>query len=428
MNLKRRADYFNMWKRDLEAKSKPIPEDVQITDNFTGLFYKSPGEVTQKAVAILEHENSHALWVHDIKGCQEKLATLLQMDRLPRFDTLEGLRLLRDAWDEVDIKMYLADRYKVRAKIFYALTLAVALVTVLFTTFQALAMQCELGENCVGYEATGLLPVYIIKRTIFFLSVAASILVSMIGFLNPVARWRQLRMAGCSLVSVIWQYRARVGEFTESAQNPLAAQTNFSLALRAWEESVTSGTDLQLTSLEKHWSQSIFRHCQRKGDLPKASFFPDAVDDFHSPVTPAAYLKTRLLPARDFYKARIPACTRSRWFWQHVVFFCSAGSSVLAYADESAYVAVVTAFATAVVSWTEFSQLDAKVQRYTTAIQAIKNLHRWWLCLSEVEQKNRDNVTRLVLKGEGIITAQSSAWSSTIVSFANKDEDTDKTR
>merc|ERR1711937_180757 len=109
-------------------------------------------------------------------------------------------------------------------------------------------MQCELGENCVGYEATGLLPVYIIKRTIFFLSVAASILVSMIGFLNPVARWRQLRMAGCSLVSVIWQYRARVGEFTE------AAQTNFSLALREWEESVTSGTDLQLTSLEKHWS------------------------------------------------------------------------------------------------------------------------------------------------------------------------------
>ena len=41
------------------------------------------------------------------------------MDRLPRSDTLEGLRLLRDAWDEVDIKMHLAGRYKVRAKVFY---------------------------------------------------------------------------------------------------------------------------------------------------------------------------------------------------------------------------------------------------------------------------------------------------------------------
>ena len=185
---------------------------------------------------------------------------------------------------------------------------------------------------------------------------------------------------------------------------------------------MTSGTDLQLTNLEKHWSESIFRHCQRAGDLPKTSFFCDTVDDFHSPVPPAAYLQTRLLPARDFFKARIPSCTKRRWFWQHVVFGCSAFSSFLAFADSSAYIAVITAFGTAVLSWTEFSQLDAKIQRYTTAIQSIKNLHRWWLTLSEVEQKNRDNVTKLVLKGEGIINAESSAWSSTIVTV-NKDDD-----
>ena len=68
---------------------------------------------------------------------------------------------MRDAWDEVDIKMHLADRYKLRAKVFYVLTLLVALVTVFFTTLESLAVRCvdlpawDRGSRGVGGGAGG---------------------------------------------------------------------------------------------------------------------------------------------------------------------------------------------------------------------------------------------------------------------------------
>jgi hypothetical protein len=298
--------------------------------------------------------------------------------------------------------------------------LLLAICTVLFTTLESILTRAEEDGDVPGF--LGGVTANTAEQIVFVFAVASSLVTSMHGFMNPAARWRQLRTAACQLVSLIWQYRARVGAFTESTSNPLAAQVAFSQALQEWEGTVTNGTDLIYTSLEKRFDESIFKHCQRQGELPKQSYFDNAVDDFHTPVSPVAYLETRLFPARDFYKSRIPVCVRKRWIWQHVIFCCSAASAVLAFWKASVYVALVTAVATSALSWMEFSQLDSKIQRYTSAIQAIKNLHRWWVTLSEVEQKNRDNVTSLVMSGEAIINSEFSAWSSALSASKKSDE------
>lgn len=244
---------------------------------------------------------------------------------------------------------------------------------------------------------------------VFVLSLLSGVLLSAVGFVNPTSRWHQLRMSSCRLTSVIWQYRARVGPFAETARNPRSAQQALCAAMHDWGEAVVAGTDLGLSTMEKVYPERVYKHCQRSGTLKPAS---GLLDDHHSPVSPNAYLELRLVPARQFYQARIPVCSRWRVILQYLVFFCSAGAAGLAHFKMASYVAVVSSVAAAIVSWVEFSQLGQKVQRYTCAIRSIKDLHRWWVSLGEVEQKNREHVAHLVMKGEAILNAEHQAWSS----------------
>ena len=91
------------------------------------------------------------------------------------------------------------------------------------------------------------------------------------GLCVPQARWRQLRSCAGALESITWAYRTRVGTFAPNTQHPNAgvgkAERVLRTALVNWRQELSSGANLNNTTLRKHFSESVFKHDQHK---PKA--------------------------------------------------------------------------------------------------------------------------------------------------------------
>ena len=91
------------------------------------------------------------------------------------------------------------------------------------------------------------------------------------GLCVPQARWRQLRSCAGALESITWAYRTRVGPFSPDTPHPTPGVGKAERVLRKelvnWRQELSSGANLNNTTLRKRFSESIFKHDQRK---PKA--------------------------------------------------------------------------------------------------------------------------------------------------------------
>mmetsp|Transcript_26964 Transcript_26964/g.65555 ORF Transcript_26964/g.65555 Transcript_26964/m.65555 type:complete len:789 (-) Transcript_26964:229-2595(-) len=394
-------------------------------------------------LSLIEEENFHSVNISDLHSSQQLVRELVKLDRLPKQESHEGLLLLRDAWDEYDVAMYLAAYYKRLSKISFLVNLLIGIAIVSCTVMQVRAVEslpsapssvvCQLYEagaldqaavgnidltQCTGSAAPGADggPATQLTWAVFLLSVFSSIILSMTSFTNPSSRWRQLRASALALESMIFQYRARVGAFTQSVADTKAPDRAFCDMLQIWREELVSGTDLLVSALEKQHNSTIFKHNQYSGPSLLTSG-----DDYHSPVKPESYISIRLLPAKDFYQKRIPERARWRSQMQLLVLTTSSVIAVLTFFNLPTYVAIISAAGAAITSWQEFTDTGRKIERYTNAVRSIKNVHSWWFSLSEVEKASAENITSLIMTGEAIIANEYRAWKSTAA--AKKDSE-----
>jgi len=184
-------------------------------------------------------------------------------DRIPKREGLEGLLLLRQAWCEYDIAMYLADRYKVVSKTFYILVLVLEILIIAFTVLKEVAEvsnssseKCQLASALPATFTASPALLRLINETetscqvdpwppavferlsattlghiVFVLSLISSFILTIVGFLNPVERWRKLRSSACTLDSLTWAYRTRMGELVQHESQAQAPQQALCAAL-----------------------------------------------------------------------------------------------------------------------------------------------------------------------------------------------------
>jgi len=178
--------------------------------------------------------------VANLHGAKQLMRTLIKSDRLPRTERLEGLKLLRDAWDDYDVAMRYAERYKAVAILSFVglFALSIAAVVVISLSPELAKGVSEATADTIGDNT---------DMAAFLLSSASGLLLSVIGLLNPAKRWRQLRSSGLMLESMIWQYRTRTGPYRVSRVNKMAAETALRETLLAWRESLVAGSDLNRT-------------------------------------------------------------------------------------------------------------------------------------------------------------------------------------
>ena len=115
----------------------------------------------------------------------------------------------------------------------------------------------------------------------------------------------------------------------------------------------------------------------------------------------------------DFYQSRLPKYARARNLTRILVILAGSGGAVLSYFRLTAYVIAITSFASAVVSWSEFSETGRKLERYSSAVRSLKKVVAWWQTLTDVERAGADNISMLVTMAEDIIADERQAWKST---------------
>ena len=233
------------------------------------------------------------------------------------------------------------------------------------------------------------------------------------------------------------------------------------------------GADLAISNIEKIHPKHFYNHYQYTSNVDRtaerviaadaSSIMPSGAlehDDFHSPVQPTKYIKTRIQPCVAFYTRRIPIYTRQRarskrtfellvcaayrvslhasCEVQHTAFSAATdsnpiaashpssgyifkvallllivSSSFLARYEQVAWTTIVTSAAASITSWIEFSDSARKLERYTRLVRALKNLLSWWNSLSEVEKASTETIATLVCTSEDILSEERLAWIST---------------
>ena len=368
-------------------------------ETYHTLYHQEMYSQTTYSRMLLASPNFYNLNLTDTDGAQRIVNQLVRLDRLPACNSLEGLLLLRSAWREHDVAMLLAAHYKTMCKAIFALQLALSWLVVVGSALDghpALAFSVAFSGSIV--------------HAVFGVSVAFSILVSLDSMLNPKARWRQLRSGAGALRSAVWQYRTRTGPFEldESRRDSTRPELMLCAMLNEWRDDLMAGAGLKTTNLQKEYPAHVYQHFQDKG-APKGA---GADDDHHSPTQPARYIELRIEPMMAFYTYRIPGYNRHSLMLKVCVLGLGVVSSVLARYEELTLVTAVTAAATITTSWSEFSDAAHKVERYSTAVGALKKLLSWWDSLGEVQKASRDSISHLVGTAEAIISEEQTSWTS----------------
>eukprot|EP00928_Gymnodinium_smaydae_P100038 TRINITY_DN970_c2_g2_i1.p1 TRINITY_DN970_c2_g2~~TRINITY_DN970_c2_g2_i1.p1 ORF type:complete len:1074 (+),score=154.58 TRINITY_DN970_c2_g2_i1:130-3351(+) len=374
-------------------------------------------EKIRENIATLSHPQMHSTNCYALREAKALISSLVTVDRVPDQEPLDGLLLLREAWDQYDIKMYLARRHKKMTKILYATILVLGVLGVIITIIQGdveaaaegqkICLSQPPGQSSLGCNMSFLkdFDAGAMGTTVLIISVLGSIIMSIDSFFNSAQRWRKLRTAALTLESMIWMYRTRTGHFAQG--NEVSPQIAFRNELSEWSAGIVREGGLSRTSMEQHYQQAVFKHYQYVGGRALL----DDVDDFHSPINAQRYIDLRLKPRRKFYEERLPKYVRRGVILQICVFMCSTVSAILSYYDIISAVAMISALSSAITSWMGFTDLSRKCERYTSAIRGIKDLERTWWTLTAVQKSDIRNINKLIIKGEMVLSSEYGTWS-----------------
>ena len=364
------------------------------------------------AHTLFQSPNFYSGHVEDIKNLEALLDGIVQKDRLPVKESLEGLMVLRSAWDVVDKGNANLTVYKYMSKLMYIFMLASGIVTVCLTVLEVLIDDhiTVIDENMTPSGSL-----------IFYLSVATTFVTAFNAYINPSGRWRQIRETTCGLESAIWQYRTRTGPFKMNAQEPERPTGALKDAVSAAVEALVTSSDIgQATAWNKVYPSSVFKHGQyRSMAVPKGllgwclccfgcggrapgSRVVDGVDDHHGPLTPEKYIRFRLRRVMGFYKARLPGYTRSKNLMSVLLMLVTALGTILAYKQYSSYVAICASTAAAITSWMEYNSVAKKIGRYNGTVSSLESLILWWTSIPAVEKSVITNIDTLVQTGEQV--------------------------
>lgn len=431
---------------------------------------------------VLKADNVKTGCLHDIKRCAKTLSELSKIDYLPEDNTFESLVLIRRAWTLYDLYWNTAGLYKIAAKAAIFLMLLLGTVTVVTVTAKTVLPKEAVPDKWKGdIEPTVLLVI----------SLSGTLLAALTTLLEPNRKWLLLRGAALALESEIWKYRTRMCEYSRDSfglTTRLEAERQAELTFKqvlgniqdkidgaglkrtsfysiattapdtlvdvALEEEALerSNTNL-LADVASHTISGISdtalntakiannlvmgrrdRHLSKPKYIQHGQFDtskwknpPLDIDNFHSPQLPEDYIRYRLVPLRDYYQRKIPACARKHKLFQAFLLLTSIASALVAATIKQIQLtAVIASIAASASAWQEFNGVEKKLDRYSSIASALENMVVWWQSLPDEEKSLLKCAESLVSKTESMVAGERGAWMSDTQTAARKAEQVSK--
>ncbi|CAJ1414564.1 unnamed protein product [Effrenium voratum] len=342
----------------------------------------------------------------------EQIRTLLneqaKTDRLPAHNTLQGLLLLRSAWNLYDLFAGVALKYKRLTKLSYVLVMVLGVVVIFISCF----------------ESVGSLEAETSKLSVLSLALATGAIQTWTSVTDPSNKWRKLRSGSVILQAEIWKYRTRIGNYAiahvsqDPTQGDRLAEQSLHKAIRTVRESVLESSGLSQTSF--YASTALCMEDAEDAPGPKAhkqypgskEEIPTAGDNHHSPANPEEYIRWRIEPMLRFYQSRVPIYSRVLIFLHVISIGSSILTAVLALANLNSWTPLVVAVSSSFAAWEEFAATGKKLQRYAAAIDTLSSLIMWWQSLTSVDEADTRNIEHLVNTAEATLASEHTAWMS----------------
>eukprot|EP00747_Dinoflagellata_sp_TGD_P149465 gnl/TRDRNA2_/TRDRNA2_177016_c0_seq1.p1 gnl/TRDRNA2_/TRDRNA2_177016_c0~~gnl/TRDRNA2_/TRDRNA2_177016_c0_seq1.p1 ORF type:complete len:1155 (-),score=236.24 gnl/TRDRNA2_/TRDRNA2_177016_c0_seq1:118-3582(-) len=203
--------------------------------------YVAKHDIWMAVYDVLKSPNVHTGNLHNLRGCEKRLFSLAQIDRLPSENKTETLILLRRAWTTVDVFHASAFIYKWSAKVLYFFLLLLGTAVVTVTT--------------LGSIEPDLMSAQTQSNLLLGLALGSTFVTGWVTIIDPHKKWMQLRGGALTLESEIWKFRCRIGEYMGSDlssigrdQEERKAQELFWKMMQAVQSQVAQNGGLKDTS------------------------------------------------------------------------------------------------------------------------------------------------------------------------------------
>ena len=151
---------------------------------------------------ILSSRQSHSINIHDhMTAVKSAIFGLATLNRLPEYNSEEGVRLLIEAEHYYDMAMRWARRYKFVCHLLLLLRLFLGWCIVFVTTGLMRSSEYDPADR------------ELFQVLIFVLTSTISSAVALESFLDPRMLWQQFRSGACRLQKMMWNYRTRTESF-----------------------------------------------------------------------------------------------------------------------------------------------------------------------------------------------------------------------
>jgi hypothetical protein len=218
---------------------------------------------------------------------------------------------------------------------------------------------------------------------------------------RPGDKWVQLRGAAEAVKREIFHYRSRAGGFSSaklSGRSP----------------------EVYLAERLKTISQRLNRtEVSRSGNRTFPPRFPKN-DDGYSRLTPARYMELRLDDQISFYNKRVLKLGQRLSRYSVGSLIIGSSGTIFAAINHGVWIAVTTAFATALTTYLRYYQTEETLIKYNCAKADLLDIKAWWAALTPVETKLPQNAERLVEITEQVLEQETAGWSQRMIDILSE--------
>jgi SMODS and SLOG-associating 2TM effector domain 1/Protein of unknown function (DUF4231) len=223
------------------------------------------------------------------------------------------------------------------------------------------------------------------------------ITISVLGAYNSHFRdgnkWILLRGAAEALKREIFRFRAQAGAYSDEQ----CLETSRELKLAAKLKDISSA--LEQSEVNKTSLLSMPRILAKRGGDERNSF-----------LSPEQYVEVRLRDQVRHFVGKTGRLSRQLRVMQFLIYVAGAAGTLLAAIRLDVWVALATAFVTALTTKLQADQVENSLMQYNQALTSLRNVEAWWTALSRWEKGRRKNIDLLVDQTEKALESESAGW------------------
>ncbi len=202
-------------------------------------------------------------------------------------------------------------------------------------------------------------------------------------------QWVLLRAAAESIKNELYRYRTRTGDYTTDRKGRTYA-------------------DSRLAAAVKDISVALSKTEANRASLP--SLVDQITPEQLKPLSPQGYLENRVedqILYYETYTKRLHHRFNNLQLW---ILVMGGFGTFLSAIHREGWMALTTAFATALTNKLEVDQVQNSLRTYNTALTNLRNIEAWWTGLSLWERTRRANYELLVDQTEKALGLHGSGW------------------